>query len=128
MSTSMHLNLAGRSQGNLTVGDIRTGIINVPALHRSDCAHLPFALGLAGSLILLLVSLSPTGIGIVFLHGFGENIGLFLSLRCVKAGGAQAPQKRSMSMHLNLAGCSWLILLQHEANKNIRAEVSASSQ
>jgi hypothetical protein len=31
-------------------------------------------------LLLLLFSLLPTGIGVVFLHGFGENIGLLAEI------------------------------------------------
>src|SRR5208283_4636290 len=40
----------------------------------TECRLLGFLLD--SSLLLLLFSLLPTGIGVVFLHTFGENIGL----------------------------------------------------
>ena len=69
---------AGSRLGETSTGRRRCCNTNFCALS-AECGVLLFG-RLASCLLLLLFSLLPTGIGVVFLHGFGENIGLLAEI------------------------------------------------
>src|SRR6266481_1676922 len=63
-----------RRRSNIPMERKALGLLAGGQVQRQECLLVGFLL--ASSLLLLLFSLLPTGIGVVFLHGFGENIGL----------------------------------------------------